>query len=63
MSHKTCHRPIAPWEKKRALHMAIEHFLIAAPTIAEALQDIQSDIEAERKLNGMRLAAGEGPSD
>ncbi len=55
--------PITPQERKRALQMAIEHFLIADPEIAEALRYIQSDIAFERQREDARINAGEGPSE
>lgn len=50
-------------EKRRALAMAIMHFRLVEPIIADGLQAVLDDINHEQKLNDMRLQAGEGPSE
>lgn len=55
--------PILPREKREALDCAIRHFTTTQPDIAQALQAVFDDIDAEQKLAGMRFDAGEGPSE
>lgn len=50
-------------EKRRALHLAITHFNLVEPDIADGLREVLADMdEAELKLSAMRFDAGEGPS-
>lgn len=49
--------------KRRALHLAITHFNLIDPDIADGLRAVLADMdEAEQRRTAMRFDAGEGPS-